>query len=190
MQEDLKAALDAMIARENALTYFQVIWLILLSGVAVYFGNYLRMKGRNLATKEDIRVLTEKVEEAKLPFLQQLEDYKAQIAVRAQAAKVAEFLNEWLSEPEDTTKLNGFAMELSLWLPAELYKMMGERICLNEGAPSVKEILIEVRKFLLKDSAGDLAANHIIHFPRNKVGLNSTSSGPTSEENEHFSTRA
>lgn len=44
----------------NLATLFGVA---LVAGVGAYFGTYLREKGKNLATKEDIQVLTRKTEE-------------------------------------------------------------------------------------------------------------------------------
>ena len=55
-------------------------------------------------------------------------------------------------------------MVLSLWLPDELYRDIGRCVCYAAGAKTPKQILIDVRKYLLKDDAGNLAAENIIHF--------------------------
>ena len=57
-------------------------WLItsfcslVASGVGAYFASYLKAKGENLATKEDITDITQKIEEVKNTYAQNLEDFK------------------------------------------------------------------------------------------------------------------
>ena len=68
----------------------------------------------------------------------------------------------------DYVKLNGYAMTLSLWLPHDLYCKLARCICPEKGAPRPKEILIEVRRYLLKDQAGEMIADNIIHFNPSK----------------------
>jgi hypothetical protein len=52
-------------------------WTLLLVGalalIGGYFGSYLRTKARNLATKEDIEEITNKVESIKVEYAKQLE---------------------------------------------------------------------------------------------------------------------
>jgi len=134
-------------------------------GVCAFLGAYLKQKGANKALDEDIKHLTGKVEEIKTTYVKQIEDYKIQLSNRSKAAKVAEFLTENISPNPDYVKLNGYAMDLSLWLPTEIYRNLGRCICHEDKAPTPKQILIEVRKYLLKDAAGDLKHDDIIHFP-------------------------
>ena len=162
--EEIKAAIDAAIGAKVILTYPQLVLFVLLSGIAAYVGAYLKKKGENLATTEDVRQLTEKVEEIKTTYSKQIEDYKQELSRRAQAAKVAEFLTEWSAPKSDYVKLNGYMMELSLWLPHELYRNLAKCVCYTPGAPFPKEILISVRKYLLREDAGDLKPEEIVHF--------------------------
>lgn len=162
--EEVRSVLNAALADKVVLSWWQLGILIMLTGIAAYVGAYLKKKGENLASSEDLRRLTEKVEEIKSSYTMQIEDYKAQLTRRTQAAKVAQFFTEWITPKPDFVKLNGYAMELSFWLPHEIYHKLARCICHEPGAPTPKEILIEIRKYLLKDEAGDLKPENIIHF--------------------------
>jgi hypothetical protein len=105
------------------------------------------------------------LERYKLELNRQLEDYKNEAKVREQAAKVAEFLAFVRSHQQ---ALDGFefdkrAWELSLWLPTEIYVEIAKCLAGDGSAMSMKQILIEVRKHLLKDKAGTLIADNILH---------------------------
>jgi hypothetical protein len=162
--EDIRTAIDVAINNKVLLTYPQLILFVLCSGVAAYFGAYLKQKGSNLASKEDIEVLTEKIESVKNAYAKQLEDYKNELAHRSRLAEVADFFTEWTSPDCNIEKLNGYSMKLSLWLPNELYRELGSCVCYAKGASSPKEILIKARKHILGEKAGDLKPEHIIHF--------------------------
>jgi hypothetical protein len=162
--EQVHSAINAVLADKIVLSWWQFAVVVLLSGIAAYCGAYLKKKGENLASAEDMRRLTEKVEEIKSSYTMQIEDYKAQLTRRTQAAKVAQFLTEWISPKPDFVRLNGYAMELSFWLPHEIYQKLARCICHEAGAPTPKEILIDIRKYLLKDEAGELKPENIIHF--------------------------
>jgi hypothetical protein len=56
------------------------------------------------------------------------------------------------------------AWELSLWLPSEIYVEVAQCLVGHEDAPHMKQILIAVRKHLLRENAGTLAADNILHF--------------------------
>lgn len=161
---EIKAAIDAAIGAKIMLTYPQLILFVLLSGVAAFFGAYLKKKGEHLATAEDLQILTKKVEEIKATYSKQIEDYKAEIDRRARAAKVAEFFTEWSAPNADLVKLNGFSMELSLWLPNKLYRKLASCVCYRPDAPFPKEVLIDIRKYLLDDDLDDLKPDEIVHF--------------------------
>jgi hypothetical protein len=162
--DDVKAAVNAAIDAKVLLTYTQLFAFVLLSGIAAFFGAYIKKKGENLATLEDIKKLTNDVEEIKSTYSKQIEDYKTQLERDKKMAKVAEFFAEWASEHSDKAKLNGLSMELSVWLPYAIYKDLGRCVCWVEGAPSPQQILIDVRKYLLKEFAGDLSADDIVYF--------------------------
>ena len=162
--EQVKAAVDAAIGSKIILSYAQLILFVLLSGAAAYLGAYLKKKGENWATHEDVERLNRAVEDIKATYSKQLEDYKADLTRRSRAAEVAEFFTYWSSPKADHVKLNGYAMMLSLWLPDELYRDIGRCVCYAAGAKTPKQILVDVRKYLLKADAGNLTANDIIHF--------------------------
>jgi hypothetical protein len=147
--EQIKAAVDAAIDAKVILSYSQLFLVVLLAGIA---------------THEDVERLNRAVEEMKAAYSKQLEDYKADITRRSRAAEVAEFLTHWSSPNADFIKLNGYAMTLSLWLPDDLYCDLARCVCYAEGAKTSKQILIDVRRYLLKGDAGNLIADNIIHF--------------------------
>ena len=163
--EQIKTAVDAAIGSKIILTYSQMIIFLILVGFSSFFGAYLKKKGENLATADDVKKLTEKTEEIKTIYTKQIEDYKSELTRRERIAKVAEFFTEWqLGNNAHKTKLNGYATELSLWLPSDLYRKLASCVCYKAGAPSPKEILIDIRKNLLADDAGDLKPDELIKF--------------------------
>ena len=54
-----------------------------------FYGSYLRGKARNLATKEDIRDITDKIEEIKAQYNRQLELYKSSLQLNTQLKTAA-----------------------------------------------------------------------------------------------------
>lgn len=93
--DDVKAAVDAAIGNKVILTYPQLVLFVILSGVAACIGSYLKKKGEGLATQEDVNRLTEKVETIRTTYVKQVEDYKAELARRTQATKIAELLTRF-----------------------------------------------------------------------------------------------
>ncbi len=162
--DDIKSAIDVAINNKVLLTYPQLLLFVLLSGIAAYIGAYLKQKGSNLASKEDIEILTEKIESVKSMYAKQLEDYKEELSRRSRLAEVAEFFTEWASPNSDKVKLNGYSMRLSLWLSNDLYRELSSCVRYEKGAPTAKEVLIKVRRYILGGSAGDLKAEEIVHF--------------------------
>ncbi|OGP71646.1 MAG: hypothetical protein A2W09_04280 [Deltaproteobacteria bacterium RBG_16_50_11] len=162
--EELKAAIDAAIGAKIILSYPQLALFVFITAVVAYFGAYFKKKGENLATSEDVRLLTQKFEDVKITYYKQIEDYKAELARQTRVAEVAEFLTEWSTPKADYAKLNGYSMALSLWLPTDLYRNLAKCVCYSTGAPFPKEVLIDIRKYLLKEDAGDLKAEEIVHF--------------------------
>jgi hypothetical protein len=101
----------------------------------------------------------------RLELNKQLEDYKNEAKVREQAAKVAEFLAfvRWNQQGLDGFEFDRRAWELSLWLPTQIYVEISKCLAGDDRAMSMKHILIEVRKHLLKENAGALVADNILH---------------------------
>jgi hypothetical protein len=94
-----------------------------------------------------------------------LEDYRNDIKIREQAAKVAQLLAHvrW-HDGKGNEELDRMAWELSLWLPTDLCCRLTEALVKNESVGDFKQVLIDVRKLLLKDQAGDLKAENIPHL--------------------------
>ena len=50
-----------------------------------------------------------------------------------------------------------------MWLPADVYRKLGQSIANPNEENNPLEVVVEIRKILLKDKAGDLSSNDIIH---------------------------
>jgi len=168
--DEIKTAVDAAVGNKVILTYPQLILFVLLAGIGAYFGAYLKMKGKNLAKKEDLEELTRKIEEIKTEYSRELEDYRHELSRRTQAARISEALARACygdgSQPREYVQL---VWELSIWLPPELVRKL--TVCLvdaSQGKANPKDVLIEARKLLHGDS-DDLTAEQIIHLDLTKA---------------------
>jgi hypothetical protein len=98
-------------------------------------------------------------------FSKKLEEYKEQIKIRAQAARTSELLALALSgEDEKAREFNKLVWELSLWLEPSLVIDLAH--CLDPGSPNPidpKEILVRIRKVLLKDDDDPVVAANILN---------------------------
>ncbi len=74
--EDFHVALNAFLHDKMVLSWWQLLVFVVVAGVAAYFGSYLKKRGENLATKEDIGVLTRSVESIKTENAKEIEKYK------------------------------------------------------------------------------------------------------------------
>lgn len=97
-----------------------------------------------------------------------LEEYKYEIKVREQAARVSKYLAlaRRLKEdsPEsDYERANQLSWELAMWLPSNIYKSMAKAIVTPDNETNELTVTIEVRKILLKDKAGNLKSDDIAH---------------------------
>ena len=93
-----------------------------------------------------------------------LEDIRADIRRREQAARVAKLLAMRFRQPQPTpSEFNELAWELSLWLPADLVRELTRCICGAQGAMEPKAILIAVRKLILQKE-DDLKPDQIVHM--------------------------
>jgi hypothetical protein len=99
-----------------------------------------------------------------------LERLRWDLKAREQAARVAEFLALiWrLESDEDCRKATRLSWELALWLPADLYKEVKAAHSNTNENQNMLTALISVRKYLLKENAGDLDMNDILYF---KLGI-------------------
>jgi len=78
-----------------------------------------------------------------------LEGIRQDIAVKNRAALVADLLSEWLSRPDDSTKLNRLTFEAYLWLPSDIANDLSRRLENRADAPDVRTLLGQARKHLL-----------------------------------------
>jgi hypothetical protein len=100
-----------------------------------------------------------------------LEEFRYDLRVREQAAKVAEYMELARHLREDSPqdeyrKANKLAWELAMWLPADVYKRMAESLVRPNEVNNPLVVVVAVRKILLGDKAGDLTMDNIIsHEP-------------------------
>jgi hypothetical protein len=97
-------------------------------------------------------------------FDKKIEDYRNDIRIREQAAKIADLLAyaRW-NQGTNGEAFDRKVWELSLWLPTDICCQLSECLAKKRDIGSVKQILIDVRKLLLKDKAGELNAGNILH---------------------------
>lgn len=100
-----------------------------------------------------------------------LEEFRYEIRVREQAARVAEYMELARHLREDSPqadyeRANRLAWELAMWLPSEVYKRMAEALVRPNEENNPLVVVVAVRKLLLGDKAGDLTMENIIsHAP-------------------------
>ena len=85
----------------------------------------------------------------KFQFDKLLADYKNAQIQRQKAALVAELIAEWISLPEDKKKLNQLTLEAFIWLPKDTSTKLSQILTLTHEAPSVRDIVEEVREIIL-----------------------------------------
>ena len=113
--DQLKAAVDAAIATKTVLSFPILVAFLVVGALGAFIGAYLKRKGENLATREDLQKLTKEVEEVKTTYQKQIEDYKAEIDrtktddARKYEAKKASFLRA----SEAIAKALNYAMTLA-----------------------------------------------------------------------------
>jgi hypothetical protein len=100
-----------------------------------------------------------------------LEEFRFEMKVREQAAKVAEYMEMARhlredSSPAEYQKANKLAWELAMWLPSDVYKRMAESLVNPNQQNNPLVVIVAVRRLLLGDKAGDLSADNILsHAP-------------------------
>lgn len=108
--------------------------------------------------------LKTKIEQSiKHNYDKQLESIKQEQLIRYKAEVVAELIAEWISKPADNKRLHQLTFEAFLWLPDDICHELSKRLCNKDDALPFKEILIDTRKHLLKET--NLKAEEIVHFP-------------------------
>jgi len=79
------------------------IVMFIVAAAGSFFGSYLRKKGENIATKEDIAEITKRVEEVRSQFNTQLETHKASLELSNQLKLAA--LDERLKKHQEAYTL-------------------------------------------------------------------------------------
>lgn len=72
--EVLRAIVENAIQDATKFNWIAYAIVVILSGLAAFFGSYLGKKGENAATKEDIGKITDEVEKVKNEYSQQLQN--------------------------------------------------------------------------------------------------------------------
>ena len=102
-----------------------------------------------------------------------LEDYRYEMKVKEQAAKVAEYFSYYFrltptSSEADYRRANQLNWELALWLPEEVYRNVARGVARNDADHNILSSLIAVRKVLLV-APGNLTADDLVfHAPNAK----------------------
>lgn len=181
--EDVQRIAETVLDQKQTFDWWPLILPILIGGVILYFRSYLKKKGENLATKEDIEEITTKVESIKASFQKEntifFEKLRWELKVREQAERVAEYMaiardlkaSDTSEEYRRTNRLN---WELAMWLPEDLYKAMMDAIAKPSDEYNPLSVVVAIRKYLLGDAAGELSQDNIGHhgpgIGRNKSG--------------------
>ncbi len=69
--------------------YFRIgIFQAVITAIVWYFASYIKEKGKNLATKEDVDEITDKIESVKTTYAQKIEGLKSQLNAKFHAQTV------------------------------------------------------------------------------------------------------
>ncbi|MFY4862381.1 hypothetical protein ACOTWK_05850 [Aliarcobacter butzleri] len=163
--EALKEIVENVINQKFEYYNFYLLGAIFLSVLIAYFISYFKEKGKNLATKEDIEEITNKLESIKHDYNKQLEEFKQEQLIRYKAEVVAELIAEWLSFPENQKKLNQLTFEAFLWLPDDICNKLSAILSHKASYDlTIRELILEVRKHLLKETC--LESHKVIVFTK------------------------
>lgn len=159
-------------------TFLEIIFIIFIAFIYYYLKNtlpsYLKEKSKNLATKEDIEEITNKVESIKHDYNRQLEEFKQELLIKHKAEIIAELLAEWLAKPTDKKRLNELSFQAFLWLPDDICNELSDVLAHNTNYTTFREIIQKTRQHLLKET--NLEAWKVVYFP--------TTTTPQGEKNE------
>lgn len=83
--QEINLLAEAIIRKGVVGPTFLIVW-VALTALGAFFGSYLREKGKNTATKEDIKGVTQSIKEIEHQFDQRIEDLRGKHALRMAAA--------------------------------------------------------------------------------------------------------
>lgn len=153
-----------------------ITWVVLIVGgllLRSYLPSYFQEKGKNLATKEDIKEITDKVEAVKAHYLKEIELYKQEIGLmqkrRELSAQVVDLINRYkeLSSKQEMRLLEQEYWKLAPWIPAEILKALNSLFDVavpQKDKPDIKDVIIAVRKAILKEDSGNFKGTDLVHF--------------------------
>jgi len=98
----------------------------MLTGICAYFGSYLRTKGQNLATKEDIGKITEEIEKIRTGYAAKLENLSHENRLRLAALE---------------KRLQTYQEAYTLW-----WQLLG-----SVFSPNVREMVVACQEWLTKN---------------------------------------
>jgi hypothetical protein len=111
--EQIQNAIETAISQGSLFPWWSYILFIAFSGLACYFAIYLREKGKNLATKEDIGKITDEIEKVKLKYTK--ESHRFQVAYSGLLKKRAEVIEEIYNLIVDTEEVFGRFVDFAEW---------------------------------------------------------------------------
>lgn len=111
--EQIQNAVDSAISQGNLFPWWSYFLWFVLAGLGSYIAVYLREKGKNLATKEDIRAITDRVEEVKLKYAK--ESHRFQVVSSGLLKKRAEVIEEIYHLIVDIEEMFGRFVSLAEW---------------------------------------------------------------------------
>jgi len=111
--EQIQNAVTTAISQGHLFPWWSYVLFIILSGVSCYFGIYLREKGKNVATKEDIGGITDEIEKVKSRY--EIENHRSQASFAGLLKKRADVIEELYCLIVDTEEMFGRFVSLAEW---------------------------------------------------------------------------
>lgn len=134
--------------------FYILIAIIASFGVFVIFGRLFE------------KYLTARIESSvQHKYDLKLENYKIEHEKRLKAQLLAELLSEWIAVPMDEKLMNRLTFEAFIWLPEDIATKLSATLSHKAGAPTAKDLIVEVRKLILENDDA-ITANSIIHFSK------------------------
>lgn len=72
----------------NTLTIVLIVSQVILAIISGFVFSYAKKRGENMATKHDIKSITDKIEEIKLEYSKKLEEYKTELTKKYEIEKI------------------------------------------------------------------------------------------------------
>jgi hypothetical protein len=109
----------------------------------------------------------------KAKYDRRLEEFRYEVKVREQAAKVAEYFSYFYhlqstSSESYYRRANQLGWELALWLPEDVYRHIAKAVDGPDPNHNILTSIIEIRKLLLQTPDSLTADEIFYHFPNAK----------------------